>query len=121
MADQFRTVMGIVQFPPREGKAGGKDVRNITISQNGFGPTAVKVSATLWPSHAHVPVEENDVVIVEGKYSQNTTTNEETGEKRTFHNLSVTRVAVLGRADSGKKVDTENTTSEPADDSDIPF
>lgn len=121
MSDEFRTVMGIVQFPPRDGEAGGKAVRNITVRQTGFGPTAVKVSATIWPSHEHIAVEEGDVVIVEGKYKQNTGTNND-GDKVTYHNLSVTRIAVLGKSDSGKKVDVENeTAAEPESTDDIPF
>jgi hypothetical protein len=120
LSDEFRTVMGIVQFPPRDGEAGGKAVRNITVRQTGFGPTAVKVSATLWPSHEHVAVEEGSVVILEGKYKQNK--GEKDGETVTYHNLSVTRIAVLGQADSGKKVDVENeTAAEPESDDDIPF
>lgn len=123
MADDFRTVTGIVQFPPREGEAGGKAVRNITVRQAGFGPTAVRVSATLWPSHAHIPVGEGDVVVIDGKYSQNKGQKDD-GTSVTYHNLSVTRIAVLGKADAGKKVDVENSGSDVADDpddTDIPF
>ena len=58
---QYRTVIGIVQFDPREGEAAGKPVRNITVNQAGFGQTAVRVSATLWPSHKNFAVAKNDV------------------------------------------------------------
>jgi ribosomal protein RSM22 (predicted rRNA methylase) len=120
LADEFRTVTGIVQFPPREGEAGGKPVRNITVRQVGFGPTAVRVSATLWPSHAHVPVEEGDVVMLDGKYKSNSGAKDD-GTPVKYHNLSVTRIAVLGKADAGKKVDTVNGESDEADTDDIPF
>lgn len=115
---------GIVQFPPREGDAGGKAVRNITIQQAGFGPTAVKVSATLWPSHKHVEVEQGDVVTLEGKYSSNKGTvqqGENAGKEVTYHNLSVSRISVNGaKADSGVKEDTVNDEA-AADTDDIPF
>lgn len=120
IADEFRTVTGIVQFPPRDGNANGKAVRNITIRQTGFGPTAVRVNATLWPSHAHVAVAEGDVVMVDGKYNQTKRTNEESGETKTYHNLSVTRIAVLGKSDGGKKAEVENETEDVVDE-DIPF
>jgi hypothetical protein len=67
---QYRVVSGIVQFPPRDGEAGGKAVRNISVRQAGFGPTAVTVSATLWPSHADVKVDQGDVVTLEGSYTR---------------------------------------------------
>lgn len=117
---QYRTVIGVVQFDPREGKAGGKDVRNITVRQAGFGPTAVRVSATLWPSHEHVDVEKGDVVILDGEYTKNDTTNDE-GQKRTYHNLSVNQIAVLGSVDLGQRPDVENATDDDADDDEIPF
>lgn len=116
MADkQYRTVFGIVQFEPREGEAGGKPVRNITVRQTGFGPTAVRVSATLWPSHGHVQVEEGDVVVIEGAYTQNKSTGQD-GEERTFHNLSVNRIAVLGKSDGGREAGTVNTPSSSSSD-----
>lgn len=118
---QYRTVVGFVQFPPREGEAGGKPIRNITVRTAGFREQAVRVSATLWPSHENVKVEEGDLVALEGSYTQNKSTNEETGETRTFHNISVSRISVLGQGDAGKRVDTVNTDDADADDSDIPF
>lgn len=117
---QYRTVIGVVQFDPREGKAGGKDVRNIVVRQAGFGPTAVRVSATLWPSHEHVDVEKGDVVILDGEYTKNDTTNDE-GQKRTYHNLSVNQIAVLGSVDLGSRTGVENAPDDDDDDDDIPF
>lgn len=124
MADsqkQYRTVFGIVQFDPREATAAGKDVRNITVRQTGFGPTAVRVSATLWPSHDHIEVEKGDIVILDGSYTKNESTGDD-GEKRVFHNLSVNQIAVLGKVDFGEKVDVENKPSaQDDDDEDLPF
>jgi hypothetical protein len=123
MADekQYRTVFGIVQFDPREAKAAGKDVRNIVVRQTGFGPTAVRVSATLWPSFDHVKVEKGDIVILDGAYTRNETTGDD-GEKRVFHNLSVNQIAVLGRVDFGERVSVENSGSgQMDDDEDLPF
>lgn len=117
---QYRTVTGIVQFDPKEAKAGGKDVRNIVVRQAGFGPTAVRVSATIWPSHAHVAVEKGDVVMLDGAYTKNKVAGDD-GEERVYHNLSVNQLAVLGKADLGKQVDVENASSDDEDDDDIPF
>jgi len=120
--NQYRVVSGIVQFPPREGEAGGKSVRNISVRQAGFGPTAVTVSATLWPSHDSVQVDQGDVVTLEGKYTSNKTTKQD-GTPVTYHNISVTRILVHGKANEGVKPDTENASADDADasDDDIPF
>lgn len=119
--DDFRTVTGVIQFPPREGKANGKDVRNITVKQSGFGPTAVNVSATVWPSHEKVDLKVGQVVVLEGPYTQNKGTDKD-GNERVYHNLSVTRLAVLGEVSEGARVGTVNTSDEPEEgDEEIPF
>ena len=111
----YRTVLGIVQFEPKDGEAAGKPVRNIVVNATGFKEQAVSVNATLWPSHKDVEVAENDVVIIEGRYNRNPK-----GDK-VYHNLSVARIAVLGKADEGERPDVdENDTDGPADD-EIPF
>lgn len=107
-------------FEPREAEAAGQQVRNISVTQTGFGPTAVRVGATLWPSHAHVKVAQGDVVTLEGSYNKRTTQDDE-GNDRTFHNISVTRIFNFGPADQGKKNETVNTESDEASDDDIPF
>lgn len=118
----FRSILGTVEFDPREGQAGGKDVRNITVAQFGVKDQAIKVGATLWPSHAHVPVEKGDIVALRGKFTRNTTTNGE-GVAVTYNNLSVTAIKVLGQLDAGVKVESENAAAPAADeaDDDIPF
>jgi hypothetical protein len=70
------------------------------------------VSATLWPTHAHVKVEKNDVVVLEGSYKS--TEKDKDGEKVTYHNVSVQRIAVIGKADPGKDLET---TADDEDDS----
>lgn len=119
MADkQYRTVTGIVEFPPRDGEAGGKAVRNITISNGGFKEQAIRVYATLWPSHEHVAVEEGDVVTVKGSYAANRK------DDKVYHNISVSAILVHGKVDEGKKAETTNDDDSSADDAaddDIPF
>lgn len=95
-------------------------MRNIAVRQAGFGPTAVRVSATLWPSHAHVKVEEGDLVAIEGKYEQRTGTNGD-GDPVKYHNLSVAKITVLGKADTGKEVETTEADEPEVDTDDIPF
>lgn len=107
-------------FEPREAEAAGQQVRNISVTQTGFGPTAVRVGATLWPSHSHVKVAQGDVVTLEGSYNKRTTQDDE-GNDRVFHNISVTRIFNFGPADQGKKNETVNTESDEASDDDIPF
>lgn len=90
------------------------------MQQTGFGPYAVRVGATVWPSHSHVALKQGDVVTLEGAYNRRTTTDQESGEERTFHNISVTRILVHGAADSGQREETTNSSS-AADDDDVTF
>jgi len=118
-SNDYRTVHGIVQFPPREGEANGKDVTNITVRQNGFGDQNILVSATIWPE-LEVTVAEGDVVTMDGKYRANKTTKD--GAPVTYHNLSVTRLLNHGQSVEAKKPDVENESPvEDAGDDDIPF
>lgn len=115
----YRTVLGIVQFDPREGEAAGKAVRNIVVNQTGFGNQAVKVYATIWPSHESVKIARNDVVLLEGSYTSQTKQKDD-GDKVTYHNLSVTRLAVLGKASDGQAPAT-TSADEDVEDEDTPF
>lgn len=120
----YRTIVGVVQFKPREGKAGDKEVRNIAVRQTGiFEKESVLVSATLWPEFDSVKVAEGDFVVLEGKYQENTGKNKE-GDKVVYHNLSVAGIAVLGKlfegSDDDEPEDEEPEDDDPADD-DIPF
>ena len=118
----YRTIAGVVQFDPREGSAGGKDVRNITIRTTGFKDNSLKVGATIWPSHAHVDVQKGDFVILEGKFSRNTQEGKD-GSPVTYNNLSVSGILNLGQLDTGEDRDRENEyvpAAAPSDD-DIPF
>ena len=114
-SSDYRTVIGIVQWEPKDGEAAGKPVRNIVVNSVGFKEQAVSVYATLWPSQADVEVAENDVVILEGRYNRNVS-----GEK-TYHNLSVARIAVLGKASEGVKADVDDNDASDADPDEIPF
>jgi len=120
--NNFRTIVGVVQFPPSTGQANGKDVRNIAVRQTGVhAKEALRVSSTLWPSFDHVVVQEGDVVVLDGKYTENRGTDKD-GNPRTYHNLSVSSIAVIGRVDTGAEPGVENAqpAADAADD-DIPF
>lgn len=119
MADEYRTFIGIVQFDPREGEAGGKKVRNITIRGTGVKEQALRVGATLWPSHGHVKVEKGDAVLIEGKFSRNKGSDSD-GNEVVYNNVSVARILVLGATDEGKRADVVNEPDD-ADDDDIPY
>jgi hypothetical protein len=116
---QYRTVMGIVQFEPREGEAAGKPIRSVTIRNIGFKEQAVRVYLTVWPSHADVEIKEGDVVLAEGAYTRGS--GEKDGKSITYHNISVNRLAVLGAINAGKRVETVNDDDDAGDDDDIPF
>jgi hypothetical protein len=120
----YRTVVGVVEFEPNENTTkSGQDIRNIVVSQAGFGRSAIKVSATLWDSHEHVKVAKNDIVVLKGKFDRNDGTNK-AGEPVTYNNLSVSSIFVLGSMDEGVRDDegSSRRTSTPVeDDDDIPY
>lgn len=121
---EYRTVTGVVQFDVKEGEAAGQTVRNIVVKQAGFGQNSINVYATLWPKHAGLAIERGDAVILEGSYSSRKGQNKTTGEDVTYHNVSVTRIAVLGKMDEGSDEEVVNKTSDAAeavDEEDIPF
>lgn len=117
---QYRTVIGIVQFEPREGEAAGKPIRSVTIREVGFKEQAVRVYLTVWPSHSDVEIKQGDVIIAEGKYTRGS--GEKDGKSVTYHNISVNRIAVLAAVNAGKQVETVNDgDDDDAGDDDIPF
>lgn len=115
----FRTIMGVVQFPPSEGKAAGKDVVNIRVRQTGwFDREAKSVSVTIWPELQSVKVAEGDVVVVEGKVSETQGQNKQ-GDDITYFNLSAVAIAVVGKVTKAEK--SESKSSQGTSDEDIPF
>lgn len=110
---KYRTVTGVVQFEPRESETkDGTEIRNITVRQTGFKENAIRVGATLWPSHSHVEVEKGDFVVLEGSYSQNKGENSD-GERITYHNLSVSAILNLGQVDFGVRDDDDDEDEKP--------
>lgn len=114
---KYRTFIGIVAFDPDEREVAGQTVRNVVLNQTGLKEQAQRISATLWPSHAGVKVGKGDVVILEGKYSTNQG-KDGSGNPRTFHNVGVSRILVLGKADEGVKTETTGGSSDDGDDED---
>jgi len=120
---QYRVFTGIAQWDPRDGEAAGKKVRNVTIRAAGVKEQSILVSCTLWPSHAHVDVKQGDAVIVEGVFTRSTAPDD-SGNTRTYNNLSVSRLLKLGAADAGKRDDAPEASDEPdetVEDDDIPY
>lgn len=97
---EYRTLIGSIQFDPRDGTAAGKPVRNVTIQQAGTSDQAKQWSVTLWPSHAHVSVAKGDVIVVTGKASK-TAGQDKDGNPREYFNLSANGIINLGAFDTG--------------------
>ena len=120
---QYRVISGIVQFDPREAEAAGKKVRYVTVRQTGLREQAVLVSLTVWPSHADVPLAQGDVIFAEGVFTRKTT-NDDQGNARTYNNLGVSRLLVLGNASQGVREDRQAVAEEPEEEpeeDDIPY
>ena len=70
------------------------------------------MSCTLWPEFGGLSVKQGDAVLVEGKYTQR-----QVGEK-TYHNLSVAKILVMGSGAAGEKPEVDNPVD---DDEPLPF
>ena len=101
---EYITIAGIVQFDPRERKAGDKQVRDVLIRAIGDNRN---YSITVWPEKANIPINKGDFVVADGKYSSSVGQNKN-GEQVTYHNLSANTVF---RLDGGG---ASTTTSAPA-------
>lgn len=113
MAGEYRTIFGAVQFDPQEAEVNGKDVLRFTIRSTGTREQSQLVSCTLWPSHKDTfsKIEKGTVLMVQGKYSVNKS------DDKTYHNLSVSDLLVLGVTDTGEEVErTGDGGSAPDDD-----
>lgn len=118
--DTYRSFIGFVKFDPRDGEAGGKQIRSFVIRNVGVKEQAMDVRATLWPSHDHVELAQGDLVAVEGKFNVNKTKKD--GEPITYFNLSVSNIVVLGEGDRGVREETANTgSSSDTDNDDEPY
>jgi len=81
---EYMTIAGIVQFPPRERQAGGKQVRDVLIRAIGDNKN---YSITVWPENGNITINKGDFVVADGKYSSSIGQNKE-GAQVTYHNLS---------------------------------
>lgn len=121
MADKvYRTLAGVVQFDPQERDVNGKTVLSVTIKATGVKEQAQLVSCTLWPSHKKYfgQIEKGTALIVEGTYDVKKGQDGE-GNPKTYHNLSVNKVLVLGTLDPGEEVErTSSASSDSGDDED---
>ena len=87
--NEFIAVAGIVQFDPRDRTTtSGMEVRDVQIRTVG---SSKRVSITVWPSHANVPINKGDFIVADGTYTQNQRQNQQ-GEMVTYHNLSATAI-----------------------------
>lgn len=110
----------VVQFPPEEREVNEQTVRSVSVRCTA---TQAKIGATVWPNLADVPIEEGDLLVLEGKATRTTKTGDD-GETRTYNNLSVNGIANLGKVKRVRKEKTETTESSPApatQTDDIPF
>jgi hypothetical protein len=81
---EYMTIAGIVQFPPRERQAGGKQVRDVLIRAIGDNKN---YSITVWPENGDITINKGDFLVADGKYSSSVGQNKE-GAQVTYHNLS---------------------------------
>lgn len=118
-ANEYRTIFGTIQFDPEDKDVNGKAVRKFTVRSAGVREQSQLVSCTLWPSHAAIfdTMEKGLAVVLDGKYVVNKGTDGE-GNPRTYHNLSVSKILILGKLDGGVEVETTSAAAAGDDDED---
>lgn len=110
---KYISVVGFIQFDPKEREVGERKVRDIVVRPaNSMNP--INFNITLWPDFKDVALDKGEFVGIEGKYSKTETTVD--GEPRTYHNLSCQRISVRGETIQAPKPDTVNQSSSSADD-----
>ena len=80
----YITVAGIVQFEPRNRKAGDKDVRDVAIRSIA---NQKMYNITLWPEKSMISVTKGDFVVADGKHTSSVGQNKD-GEQITYNNIS---------------------------------
>lgn len=115
---EYITVAGIVQFDPRNRKAGDKDVRDVAIRSIANNKM---LSITLWPELQGLAVNKGDFVVADGKYSQSMGQNKD-GEQTTYHNLSAkTFHNITGGGTAGTPTAATKEAESPNTGDDFPF
>lgn len=106
--DIYKVVAGRVQFDPKPGQAGGKQIRKIALKVVGGDSTLVNV--TLWPEYADLEINRGDFVMIDGKFSTRVGLNQQ-GEETTFYDLTISDIAVIPAA---PKKEREVSNRQPA-------
>jgi hypothetical protein len=115
---EYMTIAGIVQFPPRERQAGGKQVRDVLIRAIGDNKN---YSITVWPENGDITINKGDFLVADGKYSSSVGQNKE-GAQVTYHNLSSNTIFRLDGSNTGSAAPTPAAApAAAASGDDFPF
>ena len=114
---EYMTIAGIVQFPPRERQAGGKQVRDVLIRAIGDNKN---YSITVWPENGNIPINKGDFLVADGKYSSSVGQNKE-GSQVTYHNLSSNTIFRLDGNSDGVVAPTASAPTAAASGDEFPF
>lgn len=107
----YISVFSIVQFPPEEKDINGKDCLKFTVRPSG-GKGTPNFSCTLWPEHADLfaSIDVGSVLALQGKYTVNKSND------KTFHNLSVSGIDILGKLSTGTRPETTEDDESDGDE-----
>lgn len=108
--EEYITVVGIVQFDPRNRNVQGKEVRDVAVRSAG---NQKMISITVWPENDHIPIKKGDVIVADGKFSQSQGQNKN-GEQQTYYNLSASVFHNLTGTTSPNNTTKNNAGKEPA-------
>lgn len=115
MSDEYKLVVGRVQFAPQTAQATGKTVRRVAVKT--VGPQQALVTVTLWPEHDAAEVNQGDFLFAEGKFSSRVAPKKDGSGDATFFDLSASDIAVIPAAGKAQRT---VVNSSGADDS-VPF
>lgn len=109
----YLSVVGFVQFEPRERDANGQTVRDIAVKPGG---SAKLIRVTLWPEFDHASVEQGDFIGAEGAFTRSTFNDKDTGEKRESLQISANKLNVNGKRFDPQERGTTRASSQDADE-----
>lgn len=115
---QYATVVGIVQFEPREREANGKKVVDIAVRAAG---SQKLVNITVWPEYqVSAPIKRGDGIMADGAF-ETRTYQDASGAAKESLQLNPTSLVVIPAVPKAEREVVQQAASEGAGTAAAPF
>lgn len=105
--DVYASVVGVVQFDPRENaQQDGRTFRDVTVRGSG----GINVQVSMFDNYPDLEIHRGDLVFAHGKYTSKST-QDGAGAPVTYHTISAYSMGVVAQE---PRVDTRQGASAPA-------